>query len=119
MKDIRLFLQGKPRNSVEQSLNVTLCEPLEGFPLQTVEQFENLNSKINIKLRKSSYNHLKLRGGTKLREFLSLALKMTTSEQLVAKFTWRGDKKHKKFGNTRVANVMFVAAKDYYSFSGP
>ncbi|XP_033226088.1 uncharacterized protein LOC117178755 [Belonocnema kinseyi] len=118
--DIKRSLQEQSQTSSgDLSLSEKLLAPLEGFLLQTVEQFQNLDEKENLKLWRTVYRHLINRGGAKLREFLSFSLKLMVTDELVTHFTWLGAKSHKAFGDTRVSYIFYKAAKKFPCFPGP
>ncbi|XP_033217339.1 uncharacterized protein LOC117173070 [Belonocnema kinseyi] len=61
----RSFQEQSQTSSGDLSFSEKLLAPLEGFPLQTLEQFQNLGEKENLKLRRTVYRHLINRGGAK------------------------------------------------------
>ncbi|XP_039315623.1 uncharacterized protein LOC120356887 [Solenopsis invicta] len=97
----------------------TFYQALEGFPLQTIEQFhefENDNSKNN--QYDKLYHHLRGMGAAKLRDFVHMCFKESMKDELVCKFTWPGGSWTEKFGDTKL-KIMYDAAQSYPLFEGP
>ncbi|XP_067203122.1 uncharacterized protein [Linepithema humile] len=103
----------------EVNVTKTFYEPLEGFPLKTVEEFEEMESDIKHNERKKLYHHLRVLGGTKLREFIHSSLKEVMTDELVCKFTWPGGSGTEKFKDTKILNILYMAAQKCLFFSGP
>ncbi|XP_067204485.1 uncharacterized protein [Linepithema humile] len=103
----------------EVNVTKTFYEPLEGFPLKTVEEFEEMESDIKRNERKKLYHHLRVLGGTKLREFIHSSLKEVMTDELVCKFTWPGGSGTEKFKDTKILNILYMAAQKCPFFSGP
>ncbi|EZA48471.1 hypothetical protein DMN91_004158 [Ooceraea biroi] len=106
-------------NMGEEALNKSLLKPLDGFPLHTMDQFTEMGTDSKKEERKKLFYHLCNLGGSKLREFLSGSLKQAMTDELVNHFTWSGDKKSEKFGDTTIANILYLAAKKCPFFDGP
>ena len=53
------------------------------------------------------HDHLVRLGGSRLKEFLSSALKEIMVDELVTQFTWHKQKGTQKFGDTRVSNLLY------------
>ncbi|CAH0550883.1 unnamed protein product [Brassicogethes aeneus] len=103
----------------DKQLSENLLDPPSGFPLTTLEQFDELNSDLNMEGRRQLYKYLINCGGTTLREFLNRALKIIMTDELVCNFTWLGDKTNRGFGNTKVSNVLKQAAQKCLKTKGP
>ncbi|XP_067211343.1 uncharacterized protein [Linepithema humile] len=90
----------------------------DGFPLKTIEEFENL--KADTDRLQELLTYLKFVGGLKLREALSHFQKETMTDELTCKFTyWGRTKESLAFYNTQIAKVFFYAAKMCPNFKGP
>ncbi|XP_039313256.1 uncharacterized protein LOC105207195 isoform X2 [Solenopsis invicta] len=97
--------------NVDVNLRNTFYEGLEGFPLNTIEEFKELESDAKKDVRRKLYNHLRRLGGSKFREFLYNSIKEIMTDSLVSKFTWPGSSKSEKFGNTKTMNIIYPAQK--------
>ncbi|XP_067210756.1 uncharacterized protein [Linepithema humile] len=96
----------------------SLYEKPDGFPLTTIEDFQELETDKDRLQKLASY--LKFIGGIKLREALSHFQKETMTDELTSMFTYWGRKKHSlAFYNTQTAKVFFYAAKMCPNFEGP
>ncbi|XP_051173361.1 uncharacterized protein LOC127289463 isoform X3 [Leptopilina boulardi] len=116
----RILEEIQKRNSIDETQCYnSLYEPLEGFPLKTVEEFQKLNEPESGPIREKLRQHLIKLGGTKLREFLHCALKQVLTDELVYQLTWLGDKDTEKFGDTKVSTIFFVSAQKCTLFKGP
>ncbi|XP_051155659.1 uncharacterized protein LOC127278143 [Leptopilina boulardi] len=107
------------RGDSEKFVEETLYQPLTGFPLKTMEEFESLVTDKNKENRQKVHDHLVRLGGSRLKEFLSGGLKEIMDDQLVAKFTWLKTKDTEKFGDTKVSNIFYRAAIKCPLFDGP
>ncbi|XP_039312242.1 uncharacterized protein LOC113004403 isoform X4 [Solenopsis invicta] len=92
--------------NVDVNLRNTFYEGLEGFPLNTIEEFKELESDAKKDVRRKLYNHLRRLGGSKFREFLYNSIKEIMTDSLVSKFTWPGSSKSEKFGNTKT--ILYI-----------
>ncbi|XP_028047660.1 uncharacterized protein LOC105831861 isoform X2 [Monomorium pharaonis] len=102
-------------------VNVTkiFYELLERFPLNTLDQFNEIESDSQRSARKKKYHHLKSLGGSKLRDFLHSSLKEIMTDELVNKFTWSGGAESRNFGDTKTANILYLAAQNCPFFKRP
>ncbi|XP_051158487.1 uncharacterized protein LOC127279890 [Leptopilina boulardi] len=94
----------------EANLDDTLYEPLNGFPINTLDQFIYLNEKEQKSLRKKLFQHLVALGGPRLRDFLNCAVKQTFTDELINQLSWDGKGAYQKLGDTRVCNTLYLAA---------
>ncbi|XP_051158464.1 uncharacterized protein LOC127279863 isoform X2 [Leptopilina boulardi] len=107
------------RSDSDRVVEETLYQPLIGFPIKTVEEFQALEADENKEIRQKVHDHLVRLGGSKLKEFLSCALKEVMADQLVTKFTWNKTSETEKFGDTKVSNIFYRAACKCSLFEGP
>ncbi|XP_043472912.1 uncharacterized protein LOC122505396 isoform X2 [Leptopilina heterotoma] len=118
-QEIILKELSKNNNATERKLSESLLTPLRGFPIETVERFQEFESEIGKESRTRVYNHLVNMGGATLRNFLSNSLRRLLTDNLVCSFTWNGGDNTLKFGDTRIANVLYQASKRCENFDGP
>ncbi|XP_043480102.1 uncharacterized protein LOC122509870 isoform X2 [Leptopilina heterotoma] len=112
------ILEGK-KNYDERNLGRTLFQSPEGFPLSSMEEYEDFKASENNEIIVNLKNRLIQIGGTKLREFLNYALKQLMTDELVSQFSWPGSIKSEKFGDTKISNLLFESAKQSTYFVGP
>lgn len=106
-------------NYDERNLERTLFQSPKGFPLSSMEEYRNFEESENIEIIINMKNRLVVLGGTKLRQFLTNALKQLMTDELVCQFSWPGSINSEKFGDTKITNLMFESAKQCPHFVGP
>ncbi|XP_077270685.1 uncharacterized protein LOC143901928 [Temnothorax americanus] len=115
----QILQEGLLQKVGEVNVTRSFNEPLEGFPLNTLDQFDEMESDSQRSARKKMYHHLKSLGGSKLRDFLHSSLKEIMTDELVNKFTWSGGAESRNFGDTKIANILYLAAQNCPFFKGP
>ncbi|XP_071581482.1 uncharacterized protein [Temnothorax nylanderi] len=51
--------------------------------------------------------------------FINAALKEIMTDELVNKFTWSGGAESRNFGDTKIVNILYLAAQNCPFFKGP
>ncbi|XP_032690601.1 uncharacterized protein LOC116853586 isoform X2 [Odontomachus brunneus] len=98
------------RNNKVQIGVHTFDEALEGFPLESVEQFDELeNDQSKKNEHYKLYNHLCGIGASKLRDFVHMCFRQTMTDELVCTFTWAGSSDTEKLGDTKLVKIMYAA----------
>ncbi|XP_039301802.1 uncharacterized protein LOC120356943 isoform X1 [Solenopsis invicta] len=90
-------------------ISKTFYEPLDGFPLKSLEDFYNLESETKINERNQLCHHLQSLGGAKLREFLHTSVKHIMTDELVNQFTWLGGIGTEKFSDTKMSTLLYCS----------
>ncbi|XP_036141100.1 uncharacterized protein LOC118648135 isoform X2 [Monomorium pharaonis] len=110
----------KEKPSDEYIVSRSLYQLLDGYPLNTLEQFNEIEHESKKLERQKLYRHFIGLGAVKIRDFIYTAIKQTMTDELVNKFTWLGDEHNtKELGNTKMMNIIYYAAKKCSHFEGP
>ncbi|CAH0546522.1 unnamed protein product [Brassicogethes aeneus] len=92
---------------------------VQGYPIKTLEQFYIMENPENEEARIKMGKRLLTLGAITMREFASMAIKETVSDEVITKFTWEGNQNMKKFDNTQLSTLIFDSAKECEMFEGP
>ncbi|CAH0558730.1 unnamed protein product [Brassicogethes aeneus] len=92
---------------------------VEGFPLKTIEEFEEMEKPENDSKRSEMASRLAVIGAEKLRNFAYLMVEECMADELVEKFSWCGNRGNKMLFKTQLCAMFLDAAQECNRFSGP